>query len=88
MGFRDVYYTFTVDEIVWIKSVNEIMAIKQRIDNEVKIADGFYENNQCTEAQIHYDEAKSLARTFLPNSVSYAVLERADQCQTRINVAR
>ena len=64
------------------------MAIKQRIDNEVKLADRFYESNQFAEALIHYDKAKSLAQKFLPNAVSYTVLERAKQCQVRMDVAQ
>jgi len=88
MGFRDIYYTFTVDEIVWIKSVDDILAIKQRIDRAVTLADGFYERSRCAKALVHYAEAKSLAQTFLPNAVSYATLERAEQCRARMDAAQ
>jgi hypothetical protein len=88
MGFRDVYYTFNVDEIVWIKSIDQIMAIKLRIDKALEEADGFYGDNRCAEALAHYSEAKRLAQEFLPNAVSYAALEKASQCQSQVDTAQ
>jgi hypothetical protein len=84
MGFRDVYYTFMVDEVIWVKSIDEIMAIKQRIQKAVLLADGHYENKRFVQALPHYNEAKTLAQEYLPNAVSYAVLERATRCESLV----
>jgi hypothetical protein len=69
MGFRDVYYTFMVDEILWVKSRDEIMDIKRRIDNAVVEADAHYENRRFADALPHYNEAKELAQEYLPDLV-------------------
>ncbi len=84
MGFRDVYYTFLVEEILWVKSKDEIMDIKRRIDHAIVQADGYYENRQFTEALPHYNKARELALKYLPNAVSYSVLERASQCEAHV----
>ncbi len=84
MGFRDVYYNFRVDEILWVKSKDEIIEIKRRIDHAIAQADGHYENRRFAEALPHYHKAKELAIKYLPNTVSYSVLERASQCRARV----
>lgn len=84
MGFRDVYYTFMVDKILWVKSKDEILDIKRRIDNAVVTADDHYENRRFGDALTYYNEAKELAQEYLPNAISYDVLERASHCQAQV----
>lgn len=84
MGFRDVYYTFLVEEILWVKSKEEILDIKRRIDDAIAQADGYYENRQFAKAYPHYNKARELGVKYLPNAVSYSVLERASQCEAHV----
>jgi hypothetical protein len=84
MGFRDVYYTLMVDKILWVKSQDEILDIKRRIDNAVVAADVHYENRRFGDALPHYNEAKELAQEYLPNAISYGVIERASHCQAQV----
>jgi hypothetical protein len=84
MGLRDVYYTFMVDDIIWIKLKDEIIEIKGRIDDAIAQADGHYENRWFADAFPHYNQAKEFATKYLPNRVSYSDLERASQCQAHV----
>lgn len=84
MGFRDVYYSFLVEEILWVKSKEEILDIKRRIDDAIVQADGYYENRQFAEALPHYNKARELGIKYLPNAISYRVLERLSQCEAHV----
>lgn len=81
MGYRDVFYTFAIEDILWIKSKEEILRVKVEIDELIKEADTHFRTEQYEEALPLFERARSLAKEFLPNAVSFGVLEKEKRCR-------
>jgi hypothetical protein len=78
---RITFNKLEIHEVVWVKSRDEIITIRENIMGLIDKADGHYRNRDCSSAFPLYNQAKNLAQEYLPNTISYAVLKRIKECE-------